>query len=333
MPVVSVVIPAYNALTLIGETLESVVTQNCDGLETIVVDDGSADGTADFVASNYPSVRLERTANRGASAARNLGTELAKGEFIQYLDADDLLAPRAIDDRIEALRRSDADVAYSDWQRLVEAENGTFVRGQVIARTMESVNPNPQVATFTDFWAPPAALLYRRRIVERIGRWNEALPVIQDARFLLDAALHGAKFIHVPKIGAYYRVHGDTSLSRRSSTAFVRDCLTNAVEVEGWWREHGGVSEQRRVALVKVYGGVARASFENDPNTFEIAYEALERLEPGYVPESPLHLAWASRFIGYRGAENLARRYRQAKRRIKSRSSGASHRPANTSAK
>jgi glycosyltransferase involved in cell wall biosynthesis len=184
MPVVSVVVPAYNARNWIGETLDSVVAQTRDDLETIVVDDGSADGTADFITANYPWARLERTANHGASAARNLGTKLAKGEFIQYLDADDLLAPRAIDDRIDALRRSDADVAYSDWQRLVEAENGTFVQGEVIARTMESVNPNPQIATFTDFWAPPAALLYRRQIVERIAAWGEVCSRSRNRRLL-----------------------------------------------------------------------------------------------------------------------------------------------------
>ena len=68
--------------------------------------------------------------------------------------------------------------------------------------------------------------------------------------------------------------------------------------------------------LLKVYGQVARASFGRDPGTFEEALVALERLQPGYAPASPWHLALASRFVGYRGAEVVALRYRRAKRAI-----------------
>jgi glycosyltransferase involved in cell wall biosynthesis len=323
LPIVSVVIPAYNARKWIGETLESVLSQSTVGTETIVIDDGSSDGTGDFVERNYSWVQLERTQNKGASAARNRGTELAQGEFIQYLDADDLLAPGAIAQRVAALQQSGSDVAYSDWQELVEMEDGSFKRGKVVARTIESVHPDPQIAAFTDFWCPPAALLYRRGIVERIGCWNERLPIIQDARFLLDAALHGGRFEHVSGVGAYYRVHTGASLSRRSAVAFVRDCLTNAVEVELWWKDDGGVNEPRRAALVKVYGGIARASFADDKATFAISYDALERLEPGYVPDNPRHLAFAAKVLGYGRAEHLALRYRNAKRRIKAVASNA----------
>ena len=312
MSVVSIVIPAYNAQRWIAQTLESVAVQSVDA-ETILIDDGSTDLTAQLVAEDFPWVKLYRTSNQGVSAARNFGTDQATGEFIQYVDADDLLVAGAIGHRLEALKESGADVAYSDWQRLIESEDGSFSPGAVVDHTIESVDEDAQIAAFTDFWAPPVALLYRRTIVDRIGRWNPRLPIIQDARFLLDAALHNGRFVHVAGVGAYYRLRG-SSLSRRSAIDFVRDCYTNGVEVEHWWTEHGGLDASRRRALVRVYGQVARGSYENDRETFDLAYAALRRLDQRYIPSSPRHLNLTSKLIGYPRAEELALHYRRTKR-------------------
>src|SRR5262249_9602906 len=147
------------------------------------------------------------------------GTVLARGEFIQYLDADDLLAPGAVAYRIAALQQSGADIAYSDWERLVEIKPNVFELGQQVVRRIEDVHPNPEIALITAFWAPPAAVTYRRGTVEKIGGWKEWLPIIQDARFLQDAGLVGGRFIYVPGIGGRYREHLSASLSRRSTAA------------------------------------------------------------------------------------------------------------------
>jgi len=224
-----------------------------------------------------------------------------------------LLRQDALERRVNALNKSDADVAYSDWQQLQEDEDGSYKPGAIISRRIEDIHPDPEIALFTDFWLPPAALLYRRRIINAIGNWRESLPIIQDARFALDAALHGGKFVYVPGVGADYRVHRANSLSRKDPVAFNRDILNNALEVEKWWEKHGGINDERNKALVKVYGNVARTSFEGDRKTFESAYQALERLSPGYIPERPKHLKFASRLLGYRKAEVLAMWYRRSK--------------------
>jgi hypothetical protein len=114
---------------------------------------------------------------------------------------------------------------------------------------------------------------------------------------------------------AYYRRQaGEASLSTRDPAGLVRDCLRNALEVEAWWRGHGGVTDERAAALVKVYGQVARGSYARDRPTFEAAYAALQRLAPGYVPSHPWHLSLAARLLGYRRAEAAALGYRHAKR-------------------
>jgi glycosyltransferase involved in cell wall biosynthesis len=316
MPLISVLIPCYNAVRWIGNTLESVVLQEVPDLEVIVIDDGSDDGSADFVERNFSQVRVFRTSNEGASAARNRGLAESSGTFIQFLDADDLLAPGKIKLQVSALQETGADVAYGDWQRLVQSREGEFVKGEIVAREFKR---EPELELFSNFWCPPAAYLFRRSITEATGGWNRGLRIIQDARFALDCAMQGAKFVYCRGIVAYYRMHGDDSLSRRDPIAFTRDVFKNTCEVEEWWKAHGGLSDERIRSLMDCFEHVARASYEHDRPLFELACSSLSRFTSRYAPTRPLHMALVSRLVGYRGAEAIALRYRRAKRFLRSR--------------
>jgi hypothetical protein len=133
------------------------------------------------------------------------------------------------------------------------------------------------MATATsEFWAPPAALLDRRGIVARIGPWHSGLPIIQDARFLYDAASHGARFVHVPGIGAQYRV-APSSLSRKNHRGFIADCAVNAQEIETAWRQRGALSEARSKALAGVWAQVATSALLHGLDEFEPARRGYNR--------------------------------------------------------
>lgn len=310
---VSIIIPCYNAAPWIREALQSAIRQDVSDTEIIVIDDGSTDDSAGIVEREFFSVRLVRTKNEGPSRARTLGTKLSHGKFIQYLDSDDVLPPQKIKIQLEALKNSGADIAYGNWRRSIKIKNGTFEQQEAINRRFN----NPEIDLLTgDCWCPIHLYLYRSSIVEKIGGFSENLPVIQDARFALDCALNGAKFVYCPEVTVEYRIHSSNSVSTKNSIAFVKDCLKNASEVERWWQDHGGVSAERKKALLKVYGYVARASFDKDKPTFEVAYRELERLSPVYIPDSPGYFRLASQLFGYRNAEKLASWYRSAKIKI-----------------
>jgi len=310
---VSVIIPCFNAQPWIRQTLESVITQRLDNIEIIVIDDGSTDGSANIIEKEFPSAHLIKTENQGASKTRNLGTEISKGEFIQYLDADDLLAPGKLGFQLEMLKDSGADVAYGDWQKLVRQPDGKYVKREEIRRKID----NPEIDLFTDFWCPPAVYLFRRSIVEKVGGWNKGLPIIQDARFALDCVFAGGRFVYCPGIMAYYRLHSTASVSSKDPIGFIEDCLRNALQVEEWWQEHGGINAERKKALLKVYGYIARASFNKDRLTFEFAYRAWDKLIPRYLPEKLRVLRFVSWLLGYRQAEAFAVWYRRIKKSIK----------------
>ncbi len=301
---VSVLVPCFNAERFLAETLESVRRQTLAPVEVIVVDDASTDRSREIAAAHAPFVTLLSNPGKGASAARNCASKAARGDYFQYLDADDLLEPQAIASRVEALQRTGCDVAIGDWQR-IEEKGGAWQPVKVeVGRMPDSAAPR-DLEVFRGFWAPPAAILYRRSVWERIGGWKESLPVIQDARFLLDAARLGGGFAHVPGISASYRQHASNSLSSTSSVKFWADILQNTREVEQLWREAGRLDPMHRAALMGAYDTAARVGFSRDRPLFEAACAELARF-PEHRPSRFVRAAsLISSLAGYKAACRL----------------------------
>jgi glycosyltransferase involved in cell wall biosynthesis len=316
MPLISVIIPAYNAERWLPETLASVAAQEWPDLEVIVVDDGSTDGTAVFVEQAYPQWTLHRSENRGVSQARNLGTQSANGEFVQYLDADDLLLPGKLARQVALLQANPkADIVYSNWQRLNAQPNGQFEPGDIMARTIAEVNHDAEIAFFTSMWCPTGAYLYRRSFLDRVLPWKEWLPVIQDARFALDCAMSGARWLHDPTVSILYRQHQAGSVSTRNKLAFVKDCLANTEDVEKLWSLRGQTTPARRATLLSSYANLARSFFALDRPTFDSLHRKLMAMDPHFLP-SGRALALLTRIIGYANAEQVALWYRQLRARV-----------------
>jgi glycosyltransferase involved in cell wall biosynthesis len=301
-PLVSILIPCHNAAPYLGATLDSALAQSYPETEIIVVDDGSSDDSLSIARGYEPRVRVLAGPQRGASAARNAATDESQGEFLQYLDADDLLLPDAIANRVQFLVRTGGDVACADWLRLHLRTDGTWAPGAVETADFRSIADATDLAVFNGFWAPPAALLYRRTIVERIGGWNPTLPVIQDARFLFDAAFLGGKFVHVPGVSAHYRQHSADSLSSRSRTRFWSDVLKNNREIEKLLIGAGRLDRARRDAVGRAYALGSRVTFRIDRDLYHANIGELRR-----YPEQPWSLylraaAGLERLFGYRAA-------------------------------
>ncbi|MBE0696342.1 MAG: glycosyltransferase family 2 protein [Anaerolineaceae bacterium] len=119
---VSVVIPAYNALPFLDSTVASVEAQSYRDYEIIIIDDGSTDGTVEWAASNQGRFRYVTQANQGQGAARNHGAELAQGEFLAFLDADDMWLPSKLEMQVEALSCAPQySFAFTDGFRLASS--------------------------------------------------------------------------------------------------------------------------------------------------------------------------------------------------------------------
>ncbi len=184
MPLVSVVIPAYNAEKFIVQALDSLVAQTYPAVEVIVVDDGSRDATSDVVARAHPSVRCIRQPNGGASSARNRGVQEARGELVAFLDADDAWHPDKLRAQVALMRRH-PDVLLSR-TGLSEVPLTTLAPFPDVAdglpehRLIASLGPSllsPYFATST--------VMVRRQAFLDVGAFDTALKVAEDVDLYL----------------------------------------------------------------------------------------------------------------------------------------------------
>ncbi|WP_443944226.1 glycosyltransferase family 2 protein [Pedobacter sp. AW1-32] len=298
---VSIIIPAYNAAKTIGNTLDSAFKQTYKPIEVIVVNDGSTDDTLSIVETSKYPVRLFSTENRGVSKARTLGFMESKGEYIQYLDADDLLMPDKIQRQLHAMILHKADVAYGDWERF-KLKNDQIAVTEQVSRNIEG---ELEIALFTNFWCPPAAILYARKVCEK-QTWKDNLPVIQDARYLLDAAIHQFVFLYTPGFVAMYRDGQSQSLSKKSSLAFVKDCFVNCREIYEHWNRQNRIARTQKEAIIGCLRYCIHEFRSLDKILFSEAIDYLLTIEPNYIPEQKGLLRLTSKIFGYKKAEQIA---------------------------
>jgi glycosyltransferase involved in cell wall biosynthesis len=172
---VSVVIPTQNRRELIRRAIDSARAQTRPAGELIVVDDGSTDDTAGFVADAYPDVRLLRQENRGVSAARNAGIRVAKGELIAFLDSDDEWLPRKLERQLQAMQESQgALLCHTNeiWIRNGRRVNPMRKHQKFGGRIFEKALPLCVIS--------PSSVLVDRRLFEEVGLFDESLPACED---------------------------------------------------------------------------------------------------------------------------------------------------------
>jgi hypothetical protein len=232
---------------------------------------------------------------------------------MQYLDADDQLASGKIGLQLQALESSGADIAYGDWQKLVKDKAGGYTRGDIIRRQLK----NPETDLLTHFWCLPSAYLFRRSLVEKAGGFKEGVSLIEDVTFILDCVLAGAKFVYCPGIMAYFRVfEKGCSYSTKYPVGFARSCLLNADTMNRWWLGHGGITQERKNALLWAYGCVARLSFITvDMPTFKKAYRSLRNLDNKYNLGMPMRARFMAKIFGYSNTAFIALWYRSLRKR------------------
>jgi glycosyltransferase involved in cell wall biosynthesis len=198
-PLVSVIIPAYQAEAYLDEALKSVLAQDYDEYEVILVDDGSTDRTAEIAEAHR--VRVLRQANRGPAGARNAGVALARGEFLAILDADDLWPPERLSRQVAHLRENSCD-------------------GLVMGLTEAFVTPGqerpahyPPIADAGPYPGHPSTMLVRRGIFERVGPFDESLRLSEDLDWLARARDADVGIGRLDCTLLYYRIH-DANTSR-----------------------------------------------------------------------------------------------------------------------
>ncbi len=216
---VSIIIPCKNAAPWLGETIQSCLDQTWSNVETIVVDDGSADNSAAIARSFGDRVTLLASGRPGASAARNVGLAYAGGEFIQFLDADDLLDRDKIAAQIARLEVARAGaIASGAWSRFRDDPSEAQFAAEPVWRDLA---PDDFLVSswLGGGMMPNFAWLVPRAVINRAGPWDETLSLLDDGEYFCRVALASTGIVFCGRARGYYRTGSAATLSRRRDRA------------------------------------------------------------------------------------------------------------------
>ena len=212
---VSTIIPVFNRSGMIRSAVQSVLDQTYRPIEIILVDDGSTDDTwseLSELAKRHPDeIRIAQRENGGPGLARETGRQMARGEYIQYFDSDDLLLPRKFEVQVAALKANpDCDIAYCR-SSLID-QDGELLRepSKLTGRKMDALFP----ALLADRWWHTHTPLYRKSLCDQIGEWPAKRP--EDWDYDARAGALGARLVFCDELLSCQRQHEQHSVTKWS---------------------------------------------------------------------------------------------------------------------
>ena len=172
---ISVVIPTYNRRQTIGRSIDSILNQTLFPSEIIVVDDGSTDGTSDYIQSNFPSIRLLQQPNKGVSSARNMGIRSSNSDWVALLDSDDEWFPKKLEKQVMTLSQN-LDIKFCHTEE-IWIRNGVRVNqmkkhqkygGHIFNKCLDICRISP------------SSVLFHRSILDDVGYFDKDQKVCED---------------------------------------------------------------------------------------------------------------------------------------------------------
>jgi glycosyltransferase involved in cell wall biosynthesis len=239
-PLVSIIIPTYNNGDFIIETLQSVLNQSYTNIEVIVVDDGSTDQTAQlFNQHQFKNTNYFKVENNGASAARNYGINKARGSYIQFLDADDVLEPNKIELQITEMLKTKSALSFSFWDtfQFKIPKNETFIFKHI--NVSKLTNGKSILTSFglEEWFIPLFSWIIHIDLIKTVGLWNEDIGNNDDGEFFTRVLLHTDNCCNVPEILGHYRILESNSLSKLNTINKVNSAFESCLIIENYLKK------------------------------------------------------------------------------------------------
>jgi glycosyltransferase involved in cell wall biosynthesis len=285
----------------VGQAIESALAQTFEGCEVVVVDDGSTDGSLEVIRSFGDRVRVESGPNRGGNAARNRLLELAQGEWLQYLDADDFLLPEkvAAQMRCAAQQTSGVGVIYSP----------SIIRDETATPATERVLPIPEphdpwVLLARWYLPQTGASLWRREALQRVGGWKPDQPCCQEHELYLRLLKASTSFLYCATSGSIYRQWSQGTTCKRNPDETRRRRLEIIAGMEAHLREIGGWTDLRANAVAAARLEIARTLWtSNRKESRQLAHLARMTAPRKFTPTGAAFPTLYRRMYGWLGFE------------------------------
>lgn len=275
---VSIIIPTYNYSKYIPRTIESITNQSYDNIDIIVVDDGSTDNTRQVVL-NITDLRLRYfyQENQGANAARNRGIREAKGDYLLFLDADDVLEPDHISAYLTVARENFGANIYGPWAK------GWFDNNDFIVDFAKGKCPGVDLLEhwIVNWWVQTCCVLWPRTNIELTGGWDETLHANQDGDIAMRALIEGVPFVYAENAPvAKIVMHNDEirSISSTKSEKTLESRYRVLIKIEQLLIEKKKLSRNYKNALAKKHYYHACESLNDIPELSDRFFREYRRL-------------------------------------------------------
>jgi glycosyltransferase involved in cell wall biosynthesis len=315
-PLVSILIPAYNAERWIAETIRSALGQTSPNKETIVVDDGSSDQTLRIARQFEPKgVRVVTQPNQGAAVARNTAFSLAQGDYIQWLDADDVLHPHKIERQLWKIGNGLSE------RTLLSGAWGYFINRPSKARFVPTLlwhdlspaewltrKMDHNLHMQTDNW------LVSRALTEAAGPWDCRLFRDNDGEYFCRVILASDGIVFVPDAKSYYRNAGFKSVSYIGGSNKKLESLFTSMKLHIQYLRSLEDSKRTRSACVTYLQTWLPNFYPNRPDLMQEAQQLADSLGGQLLlPKASWKYAWIEKLFGFAAAKHTQLYYNRGK--------------------
>lgn len=312
-PLVSILIPAYNCEAWVGAAIDSALAQTWPNKEVIVFDDGSTDGTLDVIRKYGAAIRYDSTRLGGQNVTRNRLTEMSKGEWLVYLDADDELMPDSVEKKMR--HRDKAEVIYGS------VEVARYDGARKVTSFVEPAYRNIDCWVELFEWRYPntSAVLIKRSAVIGAGGWDTGVQNCTDYALYFPIAQNGGRFHPAPEALSLYRHWSPSQASYENALRRIWTKLDMMWAAVQQLHACGGANTQRLDAWAdQTVRCLRTARHGNDSRSREfLGY--IRRIHPDYRPGPPAFsrsFALTFRWFGFDAAQSFADLTRALRRRV-----------------
>jgi glycosyltransferase involved in cell wall biosynthesis len=319
---VSIIVPTYNRAALVGDAICSCLRQRGPDLplQVLVIDDASTDSTSETLkpfGKQIESVRLAR--NSGVCAARNLGLQHASGDYVKFLDSDDVLEDGILAREVGLARQSEADIVVSGWGVVrMDAEYREQPRTR---RLYRAPTLDPIIDSILRGEAvPTSSALYRRAHLGELA-WDGGIGgSLDDWDFFCQAALRTQRILSLSETAYWMREHAGARITGGSTM------LANAIghhrilrKIEHWLETNGELTGPRRQRLAQYYFKELRVLSMHDRLAFDAALIHIFELDPRFVPRDEERQWWMRALMRAFGVRPVLLAHTAAKRFVRTR--------------
>jgi Glycosyl transferase family 2 len=302
---VSILIPCYNAERWVAQAIESALAQTWPEKEIIVVDDGSTDSSLEIIRRFSGHVRWETGPNLGSNAARNRLLGLARGKWLQYLDADDYLLSNKVASQMAFVGANrDADLVFGPVT--LEHHGAHEVRRELLPIP----EPHDPWVLLARWYLPQTgALLWRHEAIVDVGRWKPDQPCCQEHELYLRLLMAGKQFRYSDSGGSIYRQWDEHTVCKRDKPEVRRRRLDVEQQAEVFLRQRGELTPARQWAINQARFEIARTAWQTDRAEAKLIATTIQQSQPDFIPSgaaAPRHYQALYRLMGFQATEVMA---------------------------